>query len=217
MTKLGRTNKHKHQRQPKLTKAAIARQDVDPVQYVMFADNSDHALAQLKAPPADFMKQFNRPIPQVVVALTQNLEEIVQENDRVLKTVPQSKQLFTQFHRNPQSLGLREHVNIMYQFMKCSDSCFVVGAIYLDRVVRRCRYRPIISSNSIHNLFTSCVALAAKLLDDTHNNNAFYAEIAGLPVAYMNRLEVELLWLLDFDIWVWEVDYERCTAMLEAM
>ncbi|ONK61087.1 uncharacterized protein A4U43_C08F26120 [Asparagus officinalis] len=36
----------------------------------------------------------------------------------------------------------------------------------------------------------------------THHNNAFYARVGGLSNVELNRLELELLFLLDFDVMV---------------
>ena len=40
-------------------------------------------------------------------------------------------------------------------------------------------------------------------------------QVGGFPVSVMNQMELELLLLLDFDVWVWDDQYFQCERMLE--
>ncbi|KAL5794024.1 hypothetical protein ACOSP7_002618 [Xanthoceras sorbifolium] len=40
--------------------------------------------------------------------------------------------------------------------------------------------------------------VASKMMDDVHYNNAFYARVGGVSNAELNKLELEVLFLLDF-------------------
>ena len=44
--------------------------------------------------------------------------------------------------------------------------------------------------------------LAAKFFDDLFYNNAFYAKLGGVSPGEMNALELELLHLLDFALFI---------------
>eukprot|EP00163_Fabomonas_tropica_P009578 TRINITY_DN193_c0_g1_i1.p1 TRINITY_DN193_c0_g1~~TRINITY_DN193_c0_g1_i1.p1 ORF type:complete len:230 (+),score=58.66 TRINITY_DN193_c0_g1_i1:1036-1725(+) len=44
------------------------------------------------------------------------------------------------------------------------------------------------------------VMLAAKFIDDTYYNNAYYARVGGVPCGEMNSLELEFLFLINFGL-----------------
>ena len=148
-------------------------------------------------------------------ALVGELEELVIKNDRELHKVPRNSQQLTIFHDAvPQTMSFRQFATLKYQFMGCSDSGFVIGGMYIDRLTASCSFSPALNSHSCHNILLTSVAIAAKLLDDNHNNNSFFVDIGGLPVSRMNKFELELLYILDFDIWVWDKQYLECVALL---
>ncbi|KAM3403940.1 hypothetical protein ACQJBY_007190 [Aegilops geniculata] len=51
---------------------------------------------------------------------------------------------------------------------------------------------------SVHRLLITSVVVAAKFTDDAFFNNAFYARVGGISTIEMNRLELDLLFNLDF-------------------
>ncbi|XP_037409391.1 cyclin-P3-1-like [Triticum dicoccoides] len=51
---------------------------------------------------------------------------------------------------------------------------------------------------SVHRLLITSVAVAAKFTDDAFFNNTFYARVGGINTIEMNRLELHLLFNLDF-------------------
>ncbi|KAG6722363.1 hypothetical protein I3842_03G155500 [Carya illinoinensis] len=57
-------------------------------------------------------------------------------------------------------------------------------------------------SISVQRLLVTSVMVASKMLDDEHYNNAFFARAGGVSNAELNRLELELLFLLDFGVTV---------------
>ncbi|XP_044335924.1 cyclin-P3-1-like [Triticum aestivum] len=53
-------------------------------------------------------------------------------------------------------------------------------------------------SHYVHRLLITSVAVAAKFTDDAFFNNTFYARVGGINTIEMNRLELHLLFNLDF-------------------
>ena len=50
--------------------------------------------------------------------------------------------------------------------------------------------------------------LAAKFFDDQYYNNAYYAKVGGVPMQEINALEVEFLFMCNFDLFVTRKKYE---------
>ncbi|RVW25504.1 Cyclin-U1-1 [Vitis vinifera] len=64
-------------------------------------------------------------------------------------------------------------------------------------------------------LLVTSVMVASKMLDDVHYNNAFYARVGGVSNAELNRLELELLFMLDFGVVVSSRVFESYCLYLE--
>lgn len=112
------------------------------------------------------------------------------------------------------SIGVHKYLERIYKYTNCSPSCFVVAYAYMDRLVHRQPDQPIISLN-VHRLLITSVMLAAKTLDDVHYNNAFYARVGGLSIEELNRMELDLLFRLDFRLCVSTNTFESYCVHLE--
>ncbi|XP_019193048.1 PREDICTED: cyclin-U1-1 [Ipomoea nil] len=97
------------------------------------------------------------------------------------------------------SISIPKYIERIYKYTNCSPSCFVVGYVYMDRLAHKYPNSLVISLN-VHRLLVTCVMVASKILDDEHYNNAFFARVGGVSNAELNKLEIELLFLLDFGV-----------------
>ncbi|KAI3863076.1 hypothetical protein MKW98_015534 [Papaver atlanticum] len=169
--------------------------------------------------------------PRVLTVLSFLLEKLVARNDRLL-TIDQEgkidnnnsrgfiklcegKKTLNVFHgvRAP-SMSIAKYLERIYKFTNCSPSCFVVGYIYIDRLLHRHPDSLVLSLN-VHRLLVTSVMVASKVLDDEHYNNAVYARVGGVSNAELNKLEMELLFLLDFRLVVSSRIFESYCLHLE--
>ncbi len=58
------------------------------------------------------------------------------------------------------------------------------------------------------------MVLAAKYNQDMYYDNPYYSLVGGVAPAELNRLEIEMLSLLDFDLHVSSETYDRCLLRL---
>ena len=80
--------------------------------------------------------------------------------------------------------------------------------VYLQRVIERHPHIEV-SLRTIHRLVISAVVVSAKFNDDSHQSNATYAQIGGICIKELNRLEVYFLKLSKFMLYISEADYYR--------
>lgn len=168
------------------------------------------------------------PTPRVLTILSYVLEKLVARNDQLAAAAQEPLLLdgfssgshrfgkrLNGFHgvRAP-SISIAKYLERIYKFTNCSPSCFVVGFVYIDRVVHRHPESLVVSLN-VHRLLVTSVMVASKMLDDVHYNNAFYARVGGITNAELNRLELELLFLLDFGVTVSSRVFESYCLHLE--
>jgi len=98
----------------------------------------------------------------------------------------------------------------MGRYSSASPSCYLVSQIFVNRLKRKL---PTLELNSLtfQRLLLSTTMLAAKLHDDFYHSNAVWAKIGGLSTQELNKIELRLLSLLDWNICVsWEeYHYQR--------
>ncbi|ERN12729.1 cyclin-U1-1 [Amborella trichopoda] len=156
--------------------------------------------------------------PRILAVLSYVLERLVARNERLgssTSPVSLSNQSLAVFHgvRAP-SISIPKYLERIYKYTNCSPSCFVVGYVYMDRLFHRYPDAPLVSLN-VHRLLVTSLMVASKVLDDVHYNNAFYARVGGVSNAELNRLELEMLFLLDFGVMVSSRVFESYCLHLE--
>ncbi|XP_010035608.2 cyclin-U1-1 [Eucalyptus grandis] len=171
--------------------------------------------------------QVEGTLPRVLTALSFVLERLVARNDRLLESL--SGQLnglgghrwamlgksLNGFHGvRPPNISIPKYLERIYKYTGCSPSCFVVGYVYIDRLLHK-HPDSLVGSLNVHRLLVTSVMVASKMLDDEHYNNAFYAKVGGVSNAELNRLEMELLFLLDFGVVVSSRVFETYCFHLE--
>jgi hypothetical protein len=60
------------------------------------------------------------------------------------------------------------------------------------------------------------VVIAAKYFDDDYLNNACFAKLGGVPTPELNNLEIEVLYLLNFNLYVPGYAYNAVFRLLQA-
>lgn len=108
--------------------------------------------------------------------------------------------VLTVFHgmRAP-PITLEAYLLRIAKYAHCSPACFAAAFMYVSRLVDSSTALAPTSLN-VHRLLLTGVLLAAKFLDDRYYNNAFYARVGGISTLELNRLELEMLKLLDFKL-----------------
>jgi len=101
----------------------------------------------------------------------------------------------------PPAIGLREYLERVLRFARCSEECLILAMVYVDRAARRMPQLAPTAVN-VHRLVLAATTLAAKFSDDIFYSNAFYARVGGVPLREMNALEIEMLAALDFRLLV---------------
>lgn len=115
----------------------------------------------------------------------------------------------TRFHavRAPQ-LSILDYLVRIATYFHCSNECFVLGLVYIDRIVKR-HPEFTVSNCNVHRLLVTSVMLAAKFFDDVYYSNDYYARVGGIKVQEMNALEVLFLKLIDYRLYVKPQEYEQ--------
>ena len=88
----------------------------------------------------------------------------------------------------------------IHKYASCSNECFVLALVYIDRLIQRNNF--LLTELNVHRVVITAVLLAAKFFDDAYYNNAYYAKVGGVLVSEMNGLEVDFLFRINFSLHV---------------
>jgi hypothetical protein len=135
-------------------------------------------------------------VPKVLSLLATYLCRAVQKNEKLLDS-KKIKESTTIFHgqRIP-DLSIQLYAERIFKYAEFSPSCFVLALVYMERYLQQPHVY--MTPFSVHRLLITSVLVAAKFTDDAFFNNAFYARVGGISTIEMNRLELDLLFNLDF-------------------
>lgn len=141
--------------------------------------------------------QKKQPPPALLSRLASSLE-------RSISSPPESSAaaaVTTVFDgRSPPEITISDYLTRIYNYSRCSPSCFVVAYIYIHQFLHLTRSH--LTPLNVHRLLVTSVMLSAKVFDDRYYNNAYYARVGGVSTRELNRLEMKLLFALDFKLQV---------------
>jgi len=164
------------------------------------ASTSSDALAQ-EVPYRDPGQEVGIAGPAFVAALANVLTHLASLAGR--------PQRVTRFHavRAPQ-LSIHDYLTRIATYFQCSHECFVLGLVYIDRIVKIHPEFTICSLN-IHRLLVTSVMLGAKFFDDVYYSNSYYAKVGGVRTQELNALEALFLRLIEWRLHVLPTEYEQ--------
>lgn len=128
------------------------------------------------------------------------------------------------------SISVRDYLKRIATCSHCSDECFILALIYIDRItenkkfiikslnIHRSNFAMRSSSDSLlsHRLLLVGVMLAAKFFDDIYYNNEYYSRVGGIPKKEINQLEIEFLNYINFTLYVDPIIFFRYRERLLA-
>jgi len=94
-------------------------------------------------------------------------------------------------------ISISDYIERIAKYFQCSTECFVVGFIYIDRLVKL-HPQIAVSKLSVHRIIVVAMTLAAKFHDDIFYTNTYYGKIGGLKLKELNALEANYVKLLDW-------------------
>ncbi|KPA84590.1 putative mitochondrial Cyc2-like cyclin [Leptomonas pyrrhocoris] len=113
------------------------------------------------------------------------------------------------------SISLWDYVRRFAKYSICSEECFIIAMVLMDRYVGRTRVP--ITLRNVHRLYITAMTLSVKLRDDAYYSNAYYASIGGVLNGELNVLELELLDTVQWFTWVDRTVYDAYIQRLEAL
>jgi len=135
---------------------------------------------------------------KLVEVLADVLNRLCDRNDRFIKNITP----VTRFHAlRPPQITIKFYLQRIAKYSSCSEECFILALIYIDRLIRR-NGKFLVNSLNVHRLVITSVMLGAKFFDDQYFNNKYFGKVGGVSGREMNLLEIEFLFMINFDLFV---------------
>ncbi|MDI1352385.1 MAG: cyclin family protein [bacterium] len=108
----------------------------------------------------------------------------------------------TKFHAiEIPGISIRDYLKRFVTFLNLECAHLIAILIIQDRYIKKLATNSI-SYTNIHRLLAAITQAVHKTYDDELYSNTYYASIAGIPVKEMNVLEVELLFVINFELFI---------------
>ncbi|KAI8972010.1 cyclin-domain-containing protein [Mycotypha africana] len=151
----------------------------------------------------------NFPVTETIKMITCLIEKIVKANDKLIhinKTPDQH--LCFQANSIP-TIDIHAYLTRIFKYCPCPNECFLSLLVYFDRmssspgIQQQQQHIPLrIDSYNIHRLTIVGMMIASKFFSDVFFTNVRYAKVGGLPLEELNALEIEVLKLNSFNMFV---------------
>jgi len=160
---------------------------------------------------AEDMKPNEPRRKKLVPVLSRVLVELCKRNDHI----PIDPQYITKFHatKTP-GITIEDYLQRISKYSGCSEECFILSLIYIDRLINQ-NQNLIVNSLCVHRLVITSLMLSAKFFDDHYFNNAYYGKVGGVNGKEVNSLEIEFLFMINFNLYVSEKEFDMYHKKLE--
>ncbi|KAF4676992.1 mitochondrial peripheral inner membrane protein [Perkinsus chesapeaki] len=141
-------------------------------------------------------------------SLGEVLNHVVMLGDATTSSMGQGD--LTRFHavRIP-GISIKDYLKRLAKHFNCSNACFIIALIYIDKLIKTRGESFRINSYSIHRVLLTSLLVATKFYDDSYYSNAYYAKVGGIRLAELNALEVRFLHLMKWSLVVDPEEYQQ--------
>ncbi|KAI9220352.1 cyclin-domain-containing protein [Blastocladiella britannica] len=121
---------------------------------------------------------------------------LMNHNDQI----PVTHTNLTRFHsRAAPGISIADYLRRIIKYASVERACLLALLLYIDRVCERHRSFTI-SSLTVHRFIIAAVTVSAKAICDSYCTNAHYAKVGGISTQELNTLELEFLFLIDWQV-----------------
>lgn len=163
---------------------------------------------------------INLPVPhltrdQLVLLLAQTLQDTFcnQPHKMAVNDGKTHKSTFMFQCKTVPEMTITKYFRRLVKYTGVSGESMILSMVHIARVYRTYPNFPI-NILTIHRLLLTSLLISAKFFDDSFLNNSRYARVGGVKCQELNMLEVELLFLIDFNLYVTETEYAKIFTQL---
>ena len=123
------------------------------------------------------------------------LEKII-NNNKINKRYKLRRDIFT--GKSLPKITLIDYINRIITYSDSEINTLICSLIYIDRINKI----KAINEFNIHRIFFTAVLISIKYNEDIIFNNDYYSKVAGVKLNEINKMELEFISLLDFNLYI---------------
>jgi len=101
-------------------------------------------------------------------------------------------------------ISIENYLERIHNYIHFTSQELLISLIYLNRIYEK-KFK--IEHRNIHKLMALCIIIAQKYHEDCLYKNFHYSRVVGIDLNNLNKLEIDVLTLLDFNAYVTEDEY----------
>ena len=105
------------------------------------------------------------------------------------------------------NITITDYVRRFIKNTNPEPSTLILGVIYFDRIC--CNGNIILSFLNVYKLLLISLILAIKFNEEYFETNKFYGKVGGLFIKSINKLEIQVLKILNYNLYVKEDIYDN--------
>ena len=133
------------------------------------------------------------------------LKNICEENKK--KKIQKSFLIKSFINKNIPSISIKDYLIRLTNYSKINESTIIIVLIYIDRITKLNHF--LLTYNNIHKLILAAFILAIKYNEDIYYSMSIYSKIGGVTLSELNKLELEYIKLIGFDLFIQQKLYDK--------
>lgn len=116
---------------------------------------------------------------------------------------------------NKPIISTGDYIERLIQYCEIPVENHICVIIYIDRLEELLPKPFCINENNFNRIYCSCLLICIKVVYDSYYTNSFYAKVFGISLKELNKIELEMLKLLDYDISIQRSVYQGYTSVIK--
>ena len=129
-------------------------------------------------------------------SLISKVLEKIMNNNKINKRYKLRRDIFT--GKSLPKITLIDYINRIITYSDSEINTLICSLIYIDRINKI----KAINEFNIHRIFFTAVLISIKYNEDIIFNNDYYSKVAGVKLNEINKMELEFISLLDFNLYI---------------
>jgi hypothetical protein len=165
----------------------------------------------------DLLSETARCEGDTIAKISRIIAKFVRDNDQWGAQNDQYNPHASHFYiASPANLTIEQYFVRLQKYFHCSNECFILAFIYIDRAVTMNKNALSLCSRNIHRLILAALTLATKFYDDIYYSNTHYAKVGGVSTREIDNLEYQLLCLVNWKLFVAPDEYSGYMHMIHS-
>lgn len=154
----------------------------------------------------DEANQLVKNPPLLLESISSTLQKLIEETSKKYYGIKKVNPTSIFNSTIPPQISVFNYLTRIVKYTNVEQSTLIISIIYIDRL---CQKNYFINEHNIHKLLFTSILIAIKYQEDDYYKLNYYAQIAGVSLKDLIKMERDFLSLLDFSLFINEDLFEK--------